>query len=316
VNLFLSDLIVYTVLFVFVLYVTKINNMWGLGKGASKSKVETRKDKNIKAKRSQLLWLLEKCSWFAQNVGGAPSVEDVESYKHKLERLKWVLPYLDRAIKPIELVGVFRIIGLGGVLLGLAGSLLTGSIIFYILFLGVFVKLVFNIYTDSLISDEDMEIEVDFPDLYLLLYSRLTRGAYVRLSPTLEDFISSLDVMYSGRSHKALRKFVVDLRNNIEIYGDDSLAIHKLRDTYKSAMVINFCNLAIQALSGVDNKDKLLAFKMELSQKRAETMKQRAEMLVSKGKKAILAIYIILAQFIVLSWVSRMGGLGGLGNIF
>jgi hypothetical protein len=95
--------------------------------------------------------------------------------------------------------------------------------------------------------------------------------------------------------------------NNIEIYGDDSIAVHKMRETYKSAMLVNFFNLAIQSLRGVDNKDKLLAFRMELSQKKLDAMTVKANKMVEKGQKAVMLIFLILAQFIVLSWIAKAG---------
>ena len=141
----------------------------------------------------------------------------------------------------------------------------------------------------------------------MLLYSRLVRGTQTRLAPTLDDYIKSIDAVYGEESHKAMRNFVMDLRKNIEIYGDDSMAVHKMRDTYRSAMLVNFFNLAIQSLRGVDNKDKLLAFKMELSQKKLDAMTEAANALVAKGQKAVMLIFIILAQFVVLSWVAKAG---------
>jgi len=44
-------------------------------------------------------------------------------------------------------------------------------------------------------------------------------------------------------------------------------------------------------------------------------MKKRAEHLVNKGKRAIYAVYFILAQFVVLSWVSRLGGMSQIMDI-
>ena len=129
----------------------------------------------------------------------------------------------------------------------------------------------------------------------------------MRLAPTLDEYLSSIDAIYGEQSHKAMRNFVLDLRKNIEIYGDDSMAIHKMREVYRSAMLVNFFNLVVQSLRGVDNKDKLLAFKMELSQKKLEKMTERANILVAKGQKAVMLIFIILAQFIVLSWVAKAG---------
>ena len=59
-SLFVRDLIVYAVLVIFVLFVTKQNNMWGTRKGTSKTKIEVKKDKEIAKKRNISLWILNK----------------------------------------------------------------------------------------------------------------------------------------------------------------------------------------------------------------------------------------------------------------
>lgn len=315
-TLFLKDLLVYAVLLAFVLYITRINNMWGVRKGVTKAKVDIKKEKDLLAKRNMLIKLLNHCKFVAENVGFKPSEEIIIDYKYKIDRLRLKLKLLDRNIKPIELVGALKTIKYVGLFIGTVGLIASGSILFTLAFLTLTFPTLFKYYAEMMIADEDVEIEQDFPDLYLLLYSRLVRGAYTRLSPTLEDFISSIDIMHNDSSHKALRNFVLDLRNNIEIYGDDSIAIYKMRETYKSAMIINFCNLAVQAMSGVNNSDKLLAFKVELAQKRMEGMKKRAELLVEKGQRAVMAIFLILFQFVALSWYAKLGGNGSMFSNF
>ena len=114
--------------------------------------------------------------------------------------------------------------------------------------------------------------------------------------------------MYGQGGNPSMEKFVTQFRNNIEVYGDDCIAVKKLREVYRSSMIVNFCNLAVQALNNVDNSDKLLAFKIELSQKRMEQMTAEAKKRVAKGQRMIYLIFIILGQFIVLSWVAKMGG--------
>ena len=46
---------------------------------------------------------------------------------------------------------------------------------------------------------------------------------------------------------------------------------------------------------------------MELSQKKLDLMTKKAEAMVAKGQKAVMLIFIILGQFIVLSWVAKAG---------
>ena len=217
------------------------------------------------------------------------------------------IPYIDRNITTYELLGIFKIFKFVCCFLAVFLFVLTYNPIFLVLFAGLFINKIFEYAMEFKIIEEDTEIEEDFPDLYLLLYSRLIRGTSMRLAPTLDEYLNSIDVIYGENSHKSMRNFVLDLRKNIEIYGDDSIAIHKMREVYKSAMVVNFFNLAVQSLRGVDNKDKLLAFKMELSQKKLDQMTKKANALVAKGQKAVMLIFIILGQFIVLSWIAKAG---------
>ena len=306
-SLFVRDLIVYAVLVIFVLFVTKQNNMWGTRKGTSKTKIEVKKDKEIAKKRNISLWILNKADYICNNFGFQPSLSKIEKYKFSINRDRLVAPYTDRNFSPTELLGIFKFIKFISCFFAIFLTVLTGSRVFLIFFVGLFVNAIFEYVMEFKIMDEDKEIEKDFPDLYMLLYSRLVRGTQTRLAPTLDDYIKSIDAVYGEESHKAMRNFVMDLRKNIEIYGDDSMAVHKMRDTYRSAMLVNFFNLAIQSLRGVDNKDKLLAFKMELSQKKLDAMTEAANALVAKGQKAVLLIFIILAQFVVLSWVAKAG---------
>ena len=300
-----ADLVVYTCLVIYVLYITRIYNMWGVSKGTSKARIDVRKEKVFHKRRLRALSFLSKCEWFALNVGFPPSEATLQEWGYRIGRLQWTMKYIEREIKPLEFIGLLRMISFFSVVLGALGLILTGSPIYVAFFLTLFLRYFLGIYADMKIADEDKELERDFPDLYLLLYSRLVQRNHTRLAPVLQDFLHSLDVVPGGAKDSAIRKFATDLRNNIEIYGDDSLAISKLRDKYRSVMIINFCNLAVQALRGVDNSDKLLSFKVELSQQRLAQMEERANKLVRQGSRAVLVVYVILFQFIFLSWLAK-----------
>lgn len=306
-SLFIKDLIIYGALIFFVLFITKQNNLWGTKRGTSKTKVEVHKAKDTAKRRNYLLWILKKCEYLGNNFGFEPSPVKIVKYRFNINRGRFVLPYVDRPITPVELIGFFKALKFFFCFLGIFLTVLTGFKGYLIFLLILFIDKIFEYVMEFKIQEEDKEIELDFPDLYMLLYSRLVRGTSMRLAPTLDDYMKSIDAIYGEESHKAIRHFVMDLRKNIEILGDDSMAVHKMRDTYRSAMVVNFFNLAIQALRGVDNRDKLLAFKMELSQKKLDQMTVRANELVAKGQKAVMLIFIILAQFVVLSWIAKAG---------
>lgn len=306
-TLMLKDLIVYGVLVIFVLYVTHSNHMWGTRKGVTKTKVEARKDKSTIQKRNLMLKVLKKLAWLGAEFGNPPGELKLQDYKFKLNRMRKEVPYVERVLQPIELAGLLKLIKFLACFIAIVGLVGTRIPIFLVFLAGLGAGPVFNMYADSKISMEDAEIESDFPNLYLLLYPRLSKGAMIRIAPTLDDYTKSLDAAYGDNSHKAIKMFVGDLRNNIEVYGDDSLAIHHMRENYKSAMLVNFFNLAMQSLRGVNNKDKLLSFKMELSQQQLEAMKKVAQIRREKAQKAVYAIFIILAQFVLLSWWAKLG---------
>ena len=69
---------------------------------------------------------------------------------------------------------------------------------------------------------------------------------------------------------------------------------------------MNFCNVASQALQGIDNADTLLTFKMALVEKKAQAMRKTAQKLRIKGERSIYLIYVLLFIFIGMSWASKI----------
>jgi hypothetical protein len=311
-----TDLIVYLCLFIFVAYITYTNNMWGLGKGTSKVKSDVKKEKSKIVKKARILKLLSVFSWFSDNIGFVLNDYKSEEYRYYILRLGWYIESINRNIKPIELHGIIKMIQFLGLFTFSLGLTIWGSVYFIFCFVLMFTPFILNLYVQSKINYEDSKLEEDFPDLFIILYSRLLQGTNTRLAPTLKDFLFSLDALKGiGQDKEVIRNFVIDLRNNIEIYGDDIIAIKKLKDKYRSVMVLNFANLAIQSLNGVDTSDKLLSFKIELNNKKVDNMKKRADSVVAKGSRVILLVYVILFQFIVLSWVAKFTLTDGIGNI-
>lgn len=310
------ELIIIILVLAFILIITRSNHMWGVKKGVNKAKQDAVKMKHDTIARNRRIKFLKFCVSMA-DLGLDASKATIHEFDYKLSRVGKPLKYLDRPITGIELYGLMKMGMFVGAFIACIGFTLTLNP-FFLIFLGVFfTPAIFRLYADTLITTEDLQIEAEFPDLYLLLYSRLLNGAHTRLAPTLDDYIASLNTMYGDESKMAMKNFVTTFRNNIEVYGDDCIAIKKLRDKYKSSMVVNFCNLAVQALNDVDNSDKLLAFKIELSQKRMEQMTAEAKKRVEKGQRMIWLIFIILAQFVVLSWWAKLGtSFGALGTLF
>jgi len=309
------NVVLFILLGYLVYYVLVSQNIIGAGKSVKVAKKEVKKDKVSIKRRLYVTKLLGVLSWFYDNIGFGVSESRKLDLEYKIYRLRLKVSTLNRDVSYKELYGlikVFQMVGLFGLVMGIIRQ----DVIW--LSLGVFLltAYLFDIYALFKINKEDEELERDFPDLFLLLYSRLLKGSKVRLSPALKDYLRSIDNISANEEKKAIRNFVVDLQNNIELYGDDSIALSKIRDKYRSVLVINFCNLAMQALSGVDNKDKLLSFKIELTNRRIEVLRDKMDKTVKKGEIAVNAIYLILFQFILLSWLAKFQNVKGLGKIF
>lgn len=155
------------------------------------------------------------------------------------------------------------------------------------------------------IADEDEVIENYFIDLYLLLYSKLRQGSRARLQGTVENYIATLESSRNTVESQVMLKFSKYFLNLLALY-EDHVAVPHLRDNYHSATVINFCNVATQALNGVDNFDNLLTFKMQLTERKTRLMRERQKVILRKGERSIYAIWIILFIFVVVGWYSKL----------
>ena len=279
------------------------------GNKASKKAVEDKRTlQKIQRSRRRVSWLMMQFESFAMKVGGGISTSVSDKYSYYITRREMMVKTLGRQWKPIELVGLFRMLGFMGVLIATVGiSRFSFNPLWFFLLL-LFVPKLWEFSCERKLVEEDAELEQDFPDLYLLLNPKLQLGANARIANVLSEYLMSLDHAYAPTEHLAIKKFVKLLRNNIELLSDEVLALQYVRRMYKSAVVINFCNIAIQAMNGIDNKEKLIAFEQELTRQKMDMMRMRARKLVEKGEKAVLAVYIILAEFVLLSFWSRLGG--------
>ena len=109
-GLFLRDLIVYAVLVIFVIFYTKQNNLWGTKKGTSKTKIDVKKAKDYSKRRNFLLKNLKFCDKIGRTFGFEPSTSKVEGFQFKIERCHISLPYIERNITSMELIGFFKLI--------------------------------------------------------------------------------------------------------------------------------------------------------------------------------------------------------------
>mgnify|MGYP003298363222 CR=1 FL=1 len=136
-------------------------------------------------------------------------------------------------------------------------SLLTGNKLFLLLISVLAIDVAFNMVVEAKIMEEDSEIEKDFPDLYMLLYSRLVRGTQVRLAPTLDEYIKSLEVIYGDKS---LDKESLRVLNTEAPYVADRLYTLKTQIWNEAMTYLGISNLNIQ------KKERLVANEANVSQ--------------------------------------------------
>lgn len=225
------------------------------------------------------------------------------SHKYIIERLEIKSKVLDRSLTPEEYRGkyIFRLI--------IAVLCIPLGFIFKPMWvvsaLGVLNFITYKKFAVQKIRDEDDIIDVYFINLYLLMYSKLRMGSKARLQKVVESYIDTLNVSASSDMKEVMLKFSRYLLNNLTMF-EESMAIPKLKLRYKSATIVNFCNVATQALEGIDNSDTLLSFKQELIRRKTDTVKKNADALCRKGEKAVYLIYIILFIFIAVGWYSKL----------
>lgn len=301
----LKAVLLYGALVYGIYKILRIKNIIGVSKAVDNAiEAELRFKKELRTQQI-ILSVLDRLEdvYYTLGFKATPTkIADVDSVIKRLE----ISLGLDRTISPISYLGfvkVTKFIGfffvvwaylMGRLFLGLFGVLL---ILFDFLYM---------MLAKKTIEDKNRELEDAFPKLYLMLYSRLTKGVKATLTPTLDSYLNSLN-SFHVKGNEEIILFINRFKSNINLYGE-FIAVQKMRDIYSnSAMIVNFCNLAVQALSGTDNEDKLSAFKIELNQRELNLATKRAERLFERGVKVQYLIFVILFQFILISWISKAG---------
>lgn len=243
-------------------------------------------------------------AYFPKALSGLLMPDSVrEKHKYMIERLELKSEILNRLLTPEELRGkyfVFVVLGIlvipfsffhvGALALTAVGFIIFGGYSF------IYIKK---------IEDEDEVIDTYFIDIYLLMYSKLRAGSKARIQTVVESYIDTLQVASNLEMKGVMLKFSKFFLNNLALY-EDHKAVPILRERYRSSTIVNFCNVAAQALQGIDNADTLLTFKQDLIRKKSDTMRKKSQMLITKGERAIYLIYVILFIFIGVGWYSKI----------
>lgn len=231
------------------------------------------------------------------------SKEQHDELKFMIDRLEIRSEILDRNLTPAELKGkqlLWLVAALVCIPIGVFKSIFwVAAVVFAFMYFSG------NARLKQKIQDEDEVINMYFIDLYLLMYSKLKQGSKARLQKVVESYIDTLKVSSNVEVQFVMTKFARFFLNNLTMY-EDHVAVPKLRERYRSATIVNFCNIAAQALQGIDNGDNLLTLKQELVRRKTDMMKAKAEKLRIQGERSLVLIYVILFIFIGVGWYSKL----------
>ena len=266
------------------------------------SDIEDERKRKRKRKREQRK--LQVCSAFTNMFRGillTPLI--VSNHKYYIERLDLKTKHLGRRYTVEELRGLYAFPMF-------LSFLLIPLVLFKTWVIGIIIFTVsrFLFYQTGFrqkIIDEDEVIDNYFIDLYLLIFSKLRQGSRARLQGTLENYIATLECQMLTYESDVMLRFSRYFLNLLAMY-EDHQAVPLLREVYKSATVINFCNIASQSLQGIDNFDNLITFKMQLVERKTTLMRRRAETILRNGERSIYAIWVILFIFIAVGMYSKL----------
>lgn len=305
--------VIFVVLGLFTYWMLNKYHMIGGNTAVKKAKKERQQYADLQTDIHVVQTFLGACEHFCDLVGNGVTDADVESWDYIIKRIFPTIKLINRKMTVKEFIGLLRAITFIFIVIG-AIMLLIGAAGFGVVCIAIalLLKPAIVLITHNIVDAKDASLERDFPSLYLLLYSRLIRGVNARLGPTLLDYTRSMNAIYLPNEHKEIREFVYDFRNLIEVYADETIALNELKKKYHSAMMVNFINLATQAIRGTNNQDSLLAFKMELANREVEQMKAEAAKRADKARSVVNVVFAILFEFIILAVASKMPNLGSI----
>lgn len=295
----LVSVVLYAIFFIARKYGV-LENSVGVDEHKEKVREREKSNKQRKKERSKLAFYGSVSTLFG---GLLLSASNKADHKFIISRLDLRSKILDRLYTPEELRGKYCLFAIVGV-----ACIPLSVFIKPLLIITVATFIIFSFYKRRYlikIQDEDDIIDVYFIDLFLLLYSRLRMGSKGRLATVVKSYIDTLKSMDDCTMQIAMLKLSQFLINNLTMY-PDHVAVPILIERYKSAVVVNFCNVATQALQGIDNSDTLLTFKLDLMKRKSNLMKENAEKLRVKGNRAIYLIWVILFVFILVGWYSKL----------
>lgn len=298
-----SSILIWTLTIYTSYQILKIFGVFSFRAGNVKAEEHYRKTKSSKSKFRREERKLDRYSGICNTLGFMYNDRIRDSHIYFIDRLRIESSVLNRKYTPQELRGKYierLLIAIVLLPLGVISKIFLAP--------SCFLAYTFVMYQQGFRNEiryEDNVINEKFCDLFLLMYAQLRRGSNGKLNSVVLSYQNTVNSIGSGKEYRVMSKFVDYFLSNLAIY-PDHVAVTKLRDKYKSAMIINFCNLAAQSLQGVDNYDTLLSYKLQLVRRKTDKMEKIKQKLSTYVQYAIYGIYAILGQWVILSMIAKL----------
>lgn len=227
-----------------------------------------------------------------------------KNHEYIIKRLKIRSKVLNREYTPEEVRGknfIFVLIAIITIPIGFVIS----KVLFILPILLLIQFFTYVMRYESKIKDDDNMLDVYFSNLFLLMYPQLRKGSKGRIKNVVLGYQNSLKNLGNSDMTRIMSEFTEFLLSNLIMYQDE-IAVSKLTERYKSATILNFSNLASQALQGVNNGDTLVSFRRGIIRKVEENMENTNKKWINRSRIAIYAVFIILIEFIVLSIIAKL----------
>lgn len=293
-------MVVMTLVLVYVVWDTaKYLGLIGNKTASKKAVRDIRKEQSVIKNRARVIKTVVFLTWVDENYGFKVNTYTREDLSTRIKRLNIKVKSLNRHAKVTELLGVFKALSFLGFLATSLIFFTVGGLFTLAPIPFIFTRQLFVWLSDYTLYAEDIEMEQEFGEFYFTLHSKLMSDSPNRLAPFIKDFIDAHNSMYHKRDNAIMYRFAIDFITLLELYQDDTLALKELRKKYTSVTFINFSNIAIQRLQGIDNRDKLLSYAIELQRKTNEKIEVKASKAIFKGTIAIYAIFFLVIKYVI-----------------
>lgn len=275
-----------------------------LGEESLKKKLQ---QERLVKQQKQALALL---SWAGKKVN--KDTYSYEAFEKSAQRLD--IELFGTHLTGVQLRGLISLMGISALFLGVVWTLVFGfSIINALLFGFGLISLVgYQAIMDTIVVKKDKRLDEAFSDLYLMVYTSIVDETGTPLIKCLNTFMKANEYKlykFEGEDLKRVKeimKFANDYATLLTKL-PESTATREIRKKYgTSALIINFCTIVEQRLRGKDNRDKLIAFKQELLNKKIRLLEAKSQKLISRGELITNLIYIILIEVIIVSALSGL----------